>query len=420
MDISTSTLAWLAIAMCGAALAAVSARMISAIQQAAIQTDRVTQAAEEVYRRDSLELAITLQHTFADLSLQDRESKWYNARVARVDQESADTRSYYLLDEFGESLPSFLPGQHLLIERPAGTVAPVACRCYTLSDDVRAGYWRITVKRACEHPTSVSRWLHDEVHEGDYVRVRGPSGAFFLKSCTARNIVFLSAGVGITPMIPMLLEGVRRPHGSIHFLAQYRDIEHAPFAEELLAFAQSNRDIRIRLWLSRFPQGIVGAESNVIREGKFSASEVCSEIDSLSETDVYLCGPEAWINGMRGDLVLQGVPEENLYYELFHSTPPVTPLPPPQTVPDRPPCSVHFRQSNRLAEFAANYPSLLSFASQSDVPIASGCRTGACGSCAVRLLQGKVRYTRKPQYPLKANEILPCVCVPDGNIVVDV
>src|SRR6218665_3709335 len=105
MDISTSTLAWLAIAMCGAALAAVSARMISAIQQAAIQTDRVTQAAEEVYRRDSLELAITLQHTFADLSLQDRESKWYNARVARVDQESADTRSYYLLDEFGESLP---------------------------------------------------------------------------------------------------------------------------------------------------------------------------------------------------------------------------------------------------------------------------------------------------------------------------
>ncbi|AMV33418.1 Flavohemoprotein [Pirellula sp. SH-Sr6A] len=369
------------------------------------------------------ELAMTLHQSFHDLSLRQQEARWFDVQVVRIDQESTDTRSFYLIEQGGEPLPAFLPGQHVLLERPCGRGEVPECRCYSLSEEARAGYWRITVKRASDRETSVSRWLHDSVVVGDRLRVRGPSGAFTLQSCTARHVVFASAGVGVTPMIPMLQQAMQRPHGSIRLFAQFRDVDHAPFAEYLLSFAHRFADfpddLRIRLFLTRFPRGVKGEEDNAIQEGKFRAADLCEGIDALDATDVYLCGPETWLHGMRTGLLDAGIANENIYFELFHAPANESS---PSTNRDKKefvPCSVHFRQSNRLEEFATAFPSLLGFAIKTDIPMNSGCRTGACGSCAVRLLEGKVRYTRKPQYPLKPNEILPCVCVPDGNIVVD-
>jgi ferredoxin len=112
-----------------------------------------------------------------------------------------------------------------------------------------------------------------------------------------------------------------------------------------------------------------------------------------------------------------GVPKSQIHFELFQET--EKPIQ-HNAASKRQPCSVHFRQSNKLETFASTYPNLLGFAIKSAIPIDSGCRTGACGSCLVRLIEGRVKYTRRAQFPLKQNEILPCVCVPDGDIVVDV
>lgn len=423
MHIPAFTIEMLAFAAVFAVLAVIGFQVLRALNDRA-RTRRIMEADETALRqRRKEELALTLHQSFTDLSLQQQEARWYDVQVVRIDQESNDAKSYYLIDQHGDPLPHFLPGQHLLLERPSLHGSEPECRCYSLSDDARAGYWRITVKRVGDHEASVSRWLHDTVAVGDKLRVRGPSGAFVLQSCTARHVVLLSAGVGVTPMIPMLQQAVQRPHGSIRFFAQFRDVDHAPFAEYLLSFAHQFADyaddFRIRLFLTRFPRGVKGEADNVIQEGKFTAADVCDGLDPLEATDVYLCGPEAWLNTMRTGLIDAGIPNENIYFELFHA-----PANEPATTSAREkkdfvPCSVHFRQSNRLAEFASAFPNLLGFAIKTDIPINSGCRTGACGSCAVRLLEGKVRYTRKPQYPLKPNEILPCVCVPDGNIVVD-
>ncbi len=133
--------------------------------------------------------------------------------------------------------------------------------------------------------------------------------------------------------------------------------------------------------------------------------------------DCYLCGPEAWQSDMVAALAAAGVPESQIHFELFKES-------------EKPPHIIRMSNSNhaqftfanpiKLEAFAATYPNLLGFAIKSDIPIDSGCRTGACGSCLVKLVEGKVKYTRRPQFPLKQNEILPCVCVPDGDIVVDV
>lgn len=378
------------------------------------QLERVDSAASQ------LKLGLlnsTLEQTHTDLSIRKRPPNWYDAQIARIDQESEDVKSFYLVRQDGESLPAALAGQHLLIEMPASQNRSKQCRCYTLSDHCDNGYWRISVKRNSDSPESVSRWLHDELNKGDSVRVKGPSGSFYLQTTTNRHVVLLSAGIGITPMLPMMRETLRRPHASISLFAQFRDVDHMPFAESLLNIAHQFPMVQMRLFLSQFPRGVTGGKDAVIQQGKFTASDVMESLKEPLRTDCYLCGPEAWQTDMVAALTEAGVPESQIHFELFKES--EKPVPHNSAVKQQP-CSVHFRQSNKLETFAATYPNLLGFAIKSDIPIDSGCRTGACGSCLVKLVEGKVKYTRRPQFPLKQNEILPCVCVPDGDIVVDV
>jgi ferredoxin-NADP reductase len=359
----------------------------------------------------------TLEQTHADLALGKRPPRWYEATVVRVDQESEDVKSFYLIRPDGESLPPAIPGQHLLIEMPATNGGAKQFRCYTLSDCCDKGYWRISVKKNSDSAESVSRWLHDDITKGDRVRVKGPSGSFHLRSTTNRHVVLLSAGIGITPMLPMLRATLRRPHASVTMFAQFRDPDHMPFAESLLNIAHQFPMVSMRLYLSRFPRGVTGSKDSVIQQGKFSASDVLGCISELSQADCYLCGPEAWQSDLVEALEEGGVPKSQIHFELFQEK--EKPIQ-HNAAAKRQPCSVHFRQSNKLETFASTYPNLLGFAMKSDIPIDSGCRTGACGSCLVRLIEGRVKYTRRAQFPLKQNEILPCVCVPDGDIVVDV
>lgn len=416
MNLLVSPLPALVLGLCLLALMWVSLIAVSSWTRGAIQRNRLRKSTWDQDRSKDVELAVTLHQTYTDVSVRDRPAQWFDVQVVRVDEESADVKSFYLVESQGDSLPRFLPGQHLLLERPATKTEPVSCRCYSLSDACHGGHWRISVKKASEHPSSVSRWLHEEVNVGTMLRVRGPAGSFYLQNCTGRHIVLVSAGIGITPMLPMIKEVLQRPHASLSCFAQYRDVDHMPFAEVMLNVAHQFPQVNVRLFLGRFPRGVKGAEGNTIVEGKIQAADLCDNLSDLARTDFYLCGPEGWQSNLRNGLLDLGASHENIRFELFQES--EAPIPATRKAAAES-CSVHFRQSNKLTTFAATYPNLLGFATKTDIPMNSGCRTGACGACAVRLLQGKVRYTKKPQYQLKANEILPCVCVPDGDIVVD-
>lgn len=47
------------------------------------------------------------------------------------------------------------------------------------------------------------------------------------------------------------------------------------------------------------------------------------------------------------------------------------------------------------------------------------CRSGYCGSCRVRLLDGRVDYDELPLAFFGSDEILPCCCRVNSNITVD-
>lgn len=48
------------------------------------------------------------------------------------------------------------------------------------------------------------------------------------------------------------------------------------------------------------------------------------------------------------------------------------------------------------------------------------CRSGYCGSCRTRVIDGDVEYLKEPLAYIANGEILPCCCVPVGTITLDV
>ena len=365
------------------------------------------------------ELSSRLKQTFIDLSLSRRQIRWREVLVAKVVKESEDVRSFYLVDQEFEPLPAALPGQHILVERPKRADSQGGFRCYSLSDDCTAGHWRISVKKNSEEPQSVSRWLHEEIEAGDILKVRGPSGSFYLQPAVNRNVVCVSAGIGISPILPMLMESIRRPCGAILCFAQFRDVDHMPFADSLVSLATKFQQVSMNIWISRFPNGVRKSTQGMFFEGKFQTSNLLSHLGAFNHSDYYLCGPEEWQDRIRTELIVAGVPAKSVRYELFHQTE----KPPASSAGTVTANSAHhnvlFKQSGANARFELSHPSLLVCAGKNKVSLESGCRTGACGSCAVKLLRGKVRYTREPQIDLQSNEILPCVCVPESDLEVD-
>jgi len=47
------------------------------------------------------------------------------------------------------------------------------------------------------------------------------------------------------------------------------------------------------------------------------------------------------------------------------------------------------------------------------------CKGGNCGVCRMKLKSGFVQYVSAPLGFLRDGEILPCVCVPDGDVEVE-
>ncbi len=382
----------------------------------ALQTRSTQRERSAVEHSSNLQLANTLRQTYTVLSLTKRQAKWRDVMVVKIVKESDDVRSYYLVGHDYEPLPAFLPGQHILVKCSSQETNTGISRCYSLSDDCSTGHWRISVKKTSNHPQSVSCWLHEDISVGDVLQVRGPSGAFFLQTAADRKVVLVCAGIGVTPMLPMLMEAIRRHYCSVLCFSQFRDVAHMPFADLLLNLAQRNPQVALSLWVSRFPKGVRRPWQGPIFEGKFQAKDLTQHSDAIELSDYYLCGPEEWQEKIRRDLLRLGVPSDSIRYELFQPTEKSSRA---NGTPDSVQHCIHFKQSRANAKFQTNQASLLACAGQNNVVLESGCGMGACGTCAVRLVSGKVRYTREPQHQIQISEILPCVCVPESDLEID-
>jgi hypothetical protein len=335
--------------------------------------------------------------------------------VLRVVDESKVIRSFHLEPADGLGMVRHQAGQHLVLRvRPKGANTP-AVRAYTLSSAPSDPHYRVSVKR----DGVVSSFLHEHVRVGDVLEALAPRGNFVFDASERRPAVMLSAGVGITPMIAMLrhavVEGWRtRRTRPITFVHSATDASSRAFLAEARRLEELAGDaVRVVSCLTRAAPGD-GSDY----EGRLDA-EVLRELLSLDDYDFYVCGPAPFMQAMYDALRSLGVRDARILSEAFGPSAIARQRDElaPSTATEATEGIVELTSSGVELAWTAADGTLLDFVEAHGVVAPFGCRSGACGSCAVQV-EGEVVH-REVTASVPEGCALLCRAVPaaqDGSV----
>jgi hypothetical protein len=234
-------------------------------------------------------------------------------RLMEKRQESADVMSLLFEARDGGDLPVFEAGQHLPIELSIPGQIGKVDRTYSLSGSPLDNRYRISVKR--EKGGLASNFLHDGLQVGSIVESRKPSGDFIM-TCAECPLVLVSAGIGVTPMLSILHKVSREQEDrSVWFVHGAQDGNHHPFRDEIKKLANNRSNIELLTMYSRpLASDIQGRDFD--EEGRVSA-ELLSQLVDRADAHYFICGPAAFMAGVKADLEDLGVPETQIHYETF-------------------------------------------------------------------------------------------------------
>ncbi|MDU0302050.1 MOSC and FAD-binding oxidoreductase domain-containing protein [Streptomyces sp. PAL114] len=344
-------------------------------------------------------------------------------RVQRVVDETPYVRSLWLTDPDGTPLPAARPGQYLTLR--AGE-APGTVRSYSLSGRPGAPGYRISVKR--EEHGRASTWLHTGVRAGDDLQAAAPRGAFVLQDLREDTlpVVFVSAGVGVTPLLAMLhalADDADAPRHQVWWLHATRNERTHAFAGEVRRLLARLPGARLRVFYSRpEPAARLAAGTTA---GRLTADTV-ARLGLPGDAQAYVCGPDPFMRDVTAALRHQGTDPHHIHTEIFGVGPGSTPgiadrkRPSPHSLPSSGPGPrVEFARSQVSATWNGDHDSLLELAEACDVPTRWSCRTGVCRTCETALMSGAVDYTTEPVEQPPPGSALICCSRPARDVVLD-
>jgi ferredoxin-NADP reductase/MOSC domain-containing protein YiiM len=344
-------------------------------------------------------------------------------RVSDVHRETDGVTSIVLSDPEEARLPPALPGQYLALRCLPDKNSPPVVRSYSISGDSNSGAYRISVKRGTG---SGSKHLADATRIGDKLEISAPRGEFVLRP-GGRPVVFLSAGIGVTPVLSMLYSlasGNAESPREVWWIHAARNAEQHVFAQEA------------RRLLSTLPasHSVIAYSQPALSDRPGTDFDVQGHLDvaNLSKlgipvaADFYLCGPGAFLRDMNRDLTTLGVMQDAIYQEIFGPTDRIEPgvtkkeiKPPHSPDPVGTGPVVSFTRSGLAVPWDSRFKSILELAEACDVPVRWSCRTGVCHTCECGILDGRLRYAPEPLDQPASGNALICCSTPESAIELD-
>jgi MOSC domain-containing protein YiiM/ferredoxin-NADP reductase/ferredoxin len=348
-------------------------------------------------------------------------------RVARIDRESAGVLSFSFQSIDGSPLPAALPGQFLVLKLKRDPDASLVLRSYSMSGRPGGNVYRISVKQ--ETNGAASSYLHDHVAAGDLLEVSAPRGSFTL-GVGDRPLVFLSVGIGATPVLAMLhsLVSGKQPSAAqreVWWIYGARNRDNHPFALESQELLQGLPRSRRYIAYSRpGPEDRLGKDYDA--RGHLGTS-VIEQLSLPRNSDFYLCGPPPFLKDFTGALKNFGVPANQVHTEAFGPgeslRPGVTsaangPVHGPAGEPGTGP-QVAFIRSGLTVAWSSQFQSFLELAEACDVPVRWSCRAGVCHTCESGLVGGTVDYEPEPLDRAAEGNLLICCSRPHDDVQLD-
>ena len=353
--------------------------------------------------------------------------KFYPLRVKDVRSETADCVSVALeVPQELEAVFHFQPGQYLTFRTQLGGAE--VRRSYSICTSPKDGELRVAIKKVTEGRFSTH--ANETLQPGDELEVMPPMGRFTPRPGVGKHYVAFAAGSGITPVMSIMKHVLETEPDSDFTLVYGNRNRNTIIFREAIEGLKNKHLQRLRVYhvLSRelmdvplFNGRIDGAK----------AADFCKSLLNAGQMDeVFLCGPEEMILGVREALVGLGVPSGNIHLELFAS-------------PDQPKVAhkaweaTHARKDEgpvsqvsitldgTTFEFELPYNGLniLDAALQQGADLPYACKGGVCSTCRAQITEGKVEM--EVNYALEPDEVakgfvLTCQSHPrTAKVVVD-
>lgn len=347
--------------------------------------------------------------------------KWSGKlRVCQIFEENPGIKTFRLAAEHDVALPfTYYPGQFVTLA--LDIKGKKVQRSYTIaSTPTQLHYCALTIKR--EDQGLVSRFLHDEVKEGDLLEVSGPIGKFTFTGDEAESIVLICGGVGITPMMGVIryLTDIGW-HGDIFLLYCCRTTVDFIFREELEQLQERHANLNVFATMTRAAGTVwMGLK------GRFTAPLLDHLVPDLTTRRIHVCGPPGLMSAVVEMLESLKVPKELIKTEAFGPAkrPPAKPSEPPKSPKKESKIAnptVAFKTSGKSGEIPSNQ-TVLDVADEVGVDIDYSCRLGQCGLCKVKLLSGTVEMECEDSLAPEEKEaglILACQAKASADIEVE-
>lgn len=261
-------------------------------------------------------------------------------------------------------------GQH--VEVSAQINGETVSRFYSLSP-MNRGCFTITVKR--KEGGLLSNWLHDHVRPGATLTLHHPEGQFTYRQ--QPKVLFVCAGSGITPcysMVSDLLQGKSAPDMALY--AQFARKADTIFAKDLAE------------WKTRFDVRVAYSHEAHEPGQLLHTRSLLEQYPDLLERDVYLCGPQGFMDQVIAMMTQAGYDLSRLHCERFVAQ--SFEQAPDETF-DPVGAEVYFQHIDahvRLDE-ADRGRTLMEIADSRKLNLEVGCRQGMCGTCKLTLKSGQ-------------------------------
>ncbi|MCF0042502.1 ferredoxin--NADP reductase [Dyadobacter fanqingshengii] len=350
-------------------------------------------------------------------------SKYYFLKVKEIEKETEEASTLHFWHPLNEVV-AYRPGQFLTLLLPVDDKK--IRRSYSMSSspytDVSLA---ITIKRV---PGGyASNLLLDSVKVGDTLEVMEPMGAFFPKQSDdqTRQVVFIGAGSGVTPLFSILKSILMvEPESEVFLIYGSRSEESIIFKKKIDALeAKYGARFKVVHTLSQPSESWEG------EKGRLNKSHLLKIVEKLptlnkSEAEFFLCGPEDMMEEAHRALAILAVPENKIRKESFMTA---TAAQPGEVTLEEEDDTLKTREITLFYEGAEYklpvkpHETILEAALNMDIDLPYSCQAGMCTACLGRCTSGKVHLDEEDalsEAELNEGFILTCVSHPMSDDVI--
>lgn len=324
--------------------------------------------------------------------------------VSNIKQETVDSVVVsFKVEGETKSIYNFKAGQYLtLCSQIKGEEIK---RSYSICSDPQSGKLQVGVK-AIKNGV-YSNYINDALRGGDTIEVSVPEGRFVLDKSPANYLAF-AAGSGITPIISIASDELRKNSSSIFVLGYgNKTLGSTMFKDSISAL---KNEFQGRFFVYNIYSQENNPDSFFGRIDSGFINQVLKQHSSIDFEKVLLCGPEKMIQSATELLKGKSFNENQILFELFYSE-----ASEKNTVSSKNSKATIIYDDETLSLEVPENMTILDAALQKNIDVPYSCQGGVCSSCIAKVSSGSASMLQNnilTDSEIEEGLVLTCQAVP--------